>query len=257
MKTNTYIKGNSLYHKADVRAKLLFTLLSCILIFLDPTIPHLYCYTAFAVLLCVFSVGAKETFNNIKLLLPIVGFMILFLPLQSQKGEALLAIKDFVLVSDHALNNLLLVANRFIFISLITALLLQTSTNNDLLLGLRFFRLPYNAALVISLALCFIPSIASVFSEIRESQSLRLPNPEEGEESKKGRFKKLFPSLTAVLVYAIKSIPITASGLELRGFRGKGARTSYNKLNWGFSTFTQIVISVILPLIIFTVWRNV
>lgn len=248
MNTNTYINGSSYYHKADCREKFIFTLLLCISIFFSWSLKALFVYVALALFISLTSVKVKETINSIKLIMPVIIFMIILLPLQSLKGTPLLSIGNFTLVSDKGLDNLLSVASRFTFVSLITALLLQTSTNTELLLTLRFFRLPYNAALVISLALRFIPSLASVFTDIKESQSLRLPNIEDG-EGKKNRFKKIFPSLTSVMVYAIKSIPITASALELRGFSGKERRSSFHTLKWDFYIFTQIVISIILPVI--------
>ncbi len=256
MNTNTYINGSSFYHKADCRAKFIFTLLLCISIFFSWSVPALFTYVCIALFLSLFSIKLKETFHNIKLILPVIIFMIILLPLQSLKGEPLLSLGTFTLVSDVGLHNLLTVSARFSFVSLITALLLQTSTNTELLLTLRFFRLPYNAALVISLALRFIPSLASVFSDIKESQSLRLPNPEDG-EGKQNRLKKILPSLTSVMVYAIKSIPVTASALELRGFSGKGRRSNYHTLKWNGFIFTQILLSVIIPVIFITLLEAV
>jgi ABC-type cobalt transport system, permease component CbiQ and related transporters len=251
MTTNTYISGTSFYHRLDVRAKLIFTLLCCVLVFLPLSLPSLIILAFLSALLSLFSVGRKETRKSFTLILPVILFMIVFLPLQSRKGTPILSIGSLTLVSDAGIENLLAVMSRFIFISYLATLLLETSTNNALLLGFRYFHLPYSACLALSLTLRFIPSLSSVFSEIRDSQSLRLPNPDE-EEAKKRRFASLMPSLTAVLVYAVKSIPITASVLEMRGFGRGEKRTSFHCLPKGRAVFTQMTLCAIMPIVIFT-----
>lgn len=253
MNINTYIRGNSLYHRFDSRAKLVFTILMCVVIFFVSNPFYLISLAIFSLVLSFFTVG-KSAFKNLFLIFPVLIFMIIFLPFQSMKGDALLQLKGIVLVSDTALNNFSTVASRFVFISLLTSLLLQSSDSKSLLSSLRFFRIPYNICLTISLSLHFIPTIASAFSEIRESQSLRLPNPDTAFE-KKGRIRKLIPSLTSLLVYAIKSIPLTAAALEMRGFGRRSAKREYYVLDWNVKIFLQLLISILIPFIILSVLR--
>ena len=118
-------------------------------------------------------------------------------------------------------------------------LLLLTERNEDIIKGLRAFHLPYNAALTASMILRFIPYLGYLFSEIRDSMSLRL------EEGKRGY--PIIPSITALTVSAIRMIPCTASALEERGF---GLRRSHKEQHIARPEhyFTQWAIGVIIPL---------
>ena len=117
-------------------------------------------------------------------------------------------------------------------------LLLLTERNEDVIKGLRVFRMPYNAALTVSIILRFIPYLGSLFTEIRDSMSLRL------EEGKHGY--PILPSITALAVAAIKMIPDTAASLEERGFGRRNQRKSI-KLPYPEGYLTQWLIGVIIP----------
>ena len=131
----------------------------------------------------------------------------------------------------------------------ICSLLIETTKSSEILLSLRFFRLPYSVALVLSLSLRLIPTISDTFLEIRDSQRLRLPNPGE-EEKKKKKISSLLPTLTSVLVVSIKSIASTSEALELRGYGRNNKRTSYRTLKSVRKVFPHFVLSVIVPAII-------
>ena len=248
MRYDSFIAGNSPYHRFDVRAKIIFTVLMCVSVFFAMPLYLQYTLTVLALILSLSSVGVKTTLKTLSLTLPVVIFMTLFMPLQERSGLPLVSIREFTLITHEGLMTVQVLLNRFITISVLCTLLIQTASSRDILLALRFFRLPYNASLVLSLALRFIPSFASTFSRIRDSQRLRLPNPDENEKGK-GGYISLMPTFTSALVVALKSIGTTAAFLDLRGYGRNVKRSNFHRLPMGLKQFTHLAVSVILPLI--------
>lgn len=249
MKSSSFFYGKSLYYSFDPRAKIILTVLMCVVVFFSMPLWFLAALTLLLLCFSLSQVGLKATLRSLKLILPMLLFMVLFLPFRERSGTAILSVHSFVLVTEEGLLGLCEIANRFIFISIFFSLLSQTTKAEDILLAFRSFHLPYSACLVLSLALRFIPSLGDTFREIRESQRLRLPNPDE-EEKSKNKFKSLMPTLIAALVVALKSIPSTGAALEMRGYGRKGRRSSYHTLKPLNEVFTHFLISVIIPAII-------
>ena len=159
------------------------------------------------------------------------------------------SIKGRVILSEGSLLSWQRILNRFLVLSIMCSLLIETTKSSSILLAFRSFRLPYSVSLVLSLSLRLIPTISDTFLEIRDSQRLRLPNPGE-EEAKKKKISSLLPTLTSVLVVSIKSIASTSEALELRGYGRNNKRTSYRSLKSVRKVFPHFVLSVIVPAII-------
>ena len=247
MQINTYIAGSSLYHRFDVRAKIIFTILMCIVVFFDMPLYVHYALILLITLLSLTTVKLKVTLHNIKLMLPVTIFMVIFMPLQERGGSALLSYRGFTIITTEGLNIVQVLISRFYFISMICTLLLESSTSRDILLALKSFHLPDSFCMVLSLALRFIPSFASTFTRIKDSQRLRLPNPDE--EGEKKSFTKLIPTFTSALVVALKSINTTAAALDLRGYGRSKNKTEFYTLEGGKKLFTHLAISIIIPAI--------
>ena len=245
MKTNSYIALSTPYYSFDPRAKLLFTLLMAAVCFL-PSRWEAQCLLTLALLILSLSqIGVKNTLHNLLVILPIIIIMTLLLPLNGRGGEVYFSLFGFDLVTEKAVRVWCRLINRFTFLCTICSLLMETTKTSDLILAMRWYRLPYSAALVLSLALRLIPTFAGSFKEIKDSQSLRLPNP--GEEEKKRRgYKGAFPTLISVIVVSVKSISTTSEALELRGY-GREGRTSYRKLENVRKVFPPFILSVIVP----------
>lgn len=257
MKTNSYIALSSPYYSFDPRAKIIFTLLCCILPFLPLSWMAQCALTLTSLLLSITQIGWKNTMKNIKVILPILLLMTILMPLQGRGGDVILRIKNVDILTTGAVFSWQRILNRFLLLSLMCSLLVETTKTSDILLSLRSFRLPYSVALVFSLSMRLIPTIADTFLEIRDSQRLRLPNPGE-EEAKKKKISSLLPTLTSVLVVSIKSISSTAEALELRGYGNSNKRSSYRKLKNVKIVFHHFVLSVMVPAIIgvvMTLWR--
>lgn len=246
MQVNSYIYGESFYHRFDIRAKLLFTILFVISVFFIESPLKMAAAASIPLAIALFSIGAKETWRDIRRLIPLMIMLVLFMPFQKRSGTPLLLVRGFALVTEEALLYVSGIGLRLLAISLISMLLVQTEEPETIILGMRFYRLPYSAALVFSIILRFIPFLASQFESIRSSMSLRLS------EDKRG--VPIMPVVTSLVVSAIKMIPETASALEERGF-GRGKRTEFKTLCPIGQCFTHFMLSVIVPIIFFVFLR--
>ncbi len=239
MSFSSYIYRKSFYHRLDPRAKLIFTLLITLAILMESSVLKAFCYAFLAILLSISAVGVKESFLNFRRISLLVLFIIIFSPLQQRSGKALVSIGSFMLLSmDGALSSSLILF-KFITISYIFSLLLETERLENIIAALRYFRLPYSVSLTVSMTLSFIPTLANRYAEIRDAISLRI-----GDQKRK---ESLLAVLTSLIVSAIKLIPETASVLEERGFSGK-CETCYRSLEMNGLIFTEMVLSVIIPL---------
>lgn len=239
----------SLFRKLDVRAKLLFALATVVCLFLIPTLPLLWLVAALIFMLSATQVGFRRSTRNVWIIAPMVLIMAIFTPLNSRLGEALVSIGDFMLLSREALTNFLTTTARFIAISLSCSIVMQTTKGDELMCGLRAMRIPDEACLTLTLALRLIPDMSATFTQIRECQRLRLPNPDE-EGTRRRPFHSIFPSLVCALVCAMRTIPKSASAIDLRGY-GRGRRSHYKRLGTGtLSLLVQLVASLAIPVLV-------
>lgn len=246
MQSSSFVPRNTPYYRFDVRAKIILTVLMCIVSFLAMPLYLQYALAAAVLVFSLFTVGAKATMHAIRLIAPMLIFMVIFMPLQERSGTALLSIGSFKLITEEGFTSFQFFALRFIFISILFSLLLQTTAERDILPALRYFRLPYSASLVLSLAIRFIPEIGSVFNQIRESQRLRLPNPDDV-NAKKRKIASLLPTLTSTLVVVLKNIPYSAAALEMRGYGRGNRRTDFHSLVPGRKVIFHFAAALIIP----------
>ncbi len=243
MSIEAYIEGTSLYHRFDTRPKLIFTLLYILLCFVPESPLSLLFILLLPFSISLMAVG-KEAFRNILRVMPVVILLFLFSPFQARDGNPLLALSGVTILTEEGSYQVYRIAVRFVSIALILMDLLQTSRNAEIIKALRWFHMPYKAALSLSMMLRFIPHLAFMFSEIRDAMSLRLG------EGKRGY--PLLPSVTALTILAVRMIPESAAALEERGFGRKRTKEAFS---YPGLYSIQMAISVIIPVILFFIMR--
>ncbi len=247
MTTNTFVAGTGWLYRFDPRAKLLLMVLMCVWFFLPVSLIELSTVVILVVLVGLYNAGWKLVVRTFLSILPMLIFMVIFSPFNVRTGSPLIQIKSFTLITEQGLEQALRLMSRFIGITYVCTLLFATTPMHEVMLALRWYRLPYRASLVVTLAFTYIPFISDSFSQISESHRLR----EADDETKKRfftRLKDLLPTLTSALVVALRSIPNLAMSLELRGFGLENRRTSFHDLSSYPYTFTHFVVSCMIPL---------
>ncbi|AEV28990.1 ABC-type cobalt transport system, permease component CbiQ [Sphaerochaeta pleomorpha str. Grapes] len=255
MTTNTFVAGNSFLYRFDPRAKVLLLVLFCVWFFLPVTLTGLYGVVFLIIVVGTINTGLEQSWKTFLSILPMLVFMVLFIPFNVRSGQSLISFGSFVFVTKEGLLQATRLAGRFIGITYVCTLLFATTRMNEVMLALRWYRLPYKASLVITLAFTYIPFIADSFIQIADSHRLREAGEGEGKKNIFSRLSNLVPTLTSALVVALRSIPNLAMSLEQRGFGRSEKRSSYHSLESYRHTFTQFVVSVIIPLILWYICK--
>ena len=246
MKSSSYVAGNGIYHRFDARAKGVFTVLMIVVFFLIPDLASLYAIVAAVLVLAALEIGPAKTCADIAMIAPMIAVMFIFMPLGSRDGDPLVSLASFTLVTRQALDGFLTVTGRFVGISMVCSLMMQTTRGYEVMVALSWFRLPESASVVISLAMRFIPDMAVTFRQIRESQRLRLPDPQavnvrrrpfasdpQAVNVRRRPFASIFPTLVSMIVSALRTIPVSAAAIDLRGYGRRNSRTRYRRLESG------------------------
>lgn len=235
-------RGASAVHHYDPRAKTLLLLAFLVLFFLPIRVGHLGAYLAVVVVLSGAFLGIPNTLRPIRLILPILILVLLLTPPFYREGSALVTIRGFTVLSVTGLLLALRLIIRFTGITMVFYLFIGTTDPDELILAFRWFRLPYTVSLVLSLALGYIPTIRTLYDQVRDAHRLRLAGEGEGigvagvRPQGRGLFKRLreaIPVLTSVLILSVRRIPTLAMALECRGVGRKNPRSSYHTLKTG------------------------
>ena len=245
MLAETYIKKNTFLHRLDPRIKLLFLLVLSVYFFLPLTCVKYYSVIAFVLFVGIFSIGFKRIIKPIKAIFPLLVMIILFTPLFYPDGKIYIMLFNYPIVTDKGLYEAFYIIGRFFGLTLLFYLFIKTTRIEDVTLSLRFFKLPYKAALIISLTFRYLPYAASVYENTTDAHKMRLTNYSEtvSKWNFPARFKKLLSVLASVLIQSVKSIPNLAMVLETRGIGGSSKPGKIQKMDGIKKLSGQIILS--------------
>ncbi|AEC02532.1 energy-coupling factor transporter transmembrane component T [Parasphaerochaeta coccoides] len=257
MTVSLYAPGRGYLYRMDPRAKLFGTIMTTASFFLPLPSYVLWVGALFLFVVVVGTMGVRSFRLVVKPLLFIMGMVLLFSPIYGRTGIPLLMAGDVVVLTKEGLERTLVFCARFAGISFSWGLLLRTTPMQEIILVLRSWKVPYRAALVITLVFRFIPFFSRTFTQVREAHLLRLP-PEEIRRklSLATRLADFMPTLASTLVTALKMIPHLAMSLELRGLGRTNPRSSYHRLSRGWRVFTDFFISIIMPVILAVIFLH-
>ena len=240
-----YRSRTSLLHSYDCRLKLLLLPLMTVFFFLPLSAAALALYTVVLGLLVLLILGGRDLLIPLHMIFPLLILILILTPLFNRDGEVLLQTGGFSLVTDRGLVEALLYICRFSGISLLFFTFFRTTPMEDILLGLRWYRLPYTAVLVISIALRYIPHLAGLYGQIKAAHALRQTA---GGRSPRGwgKIRNLFPILVSLMIQSVKTIPVLTMALELKGIGREGERSRYRILPPVQGAGRQIIFSLFL-----------
>ncbi|MEA3371012.1 MAG: energy-coupling factor transporter transmembrane component T [Campylobacterota bacterium] len=248
MITSTFIQGNSFLHKTDPRLKTIILLCTVILFFLPLSITAIFIFFTGLVLIGIYSLGFLKALQPVKMILPIIIFVIILTPLFFRGGETILIINNIIILTSEGLFHTLRLILRFTGITVSFYIFFSTTSISNFILTLEWFRLPYKAALIITIALRYIPSMIIIYNNIQEAHSLRV-NSSKNKILFWKKLNKIFPTLVSVLIHSVKSIPALSMALELRGI-GKLEKRSQFKCIKSSNMVLQITITGVITVLI-------
>ena len=230
-----YYPADSVIHKLDPRVKLFATFIYIISLFCFKGIAALLVATVFLIF-CIrtskvpFKFMVKGLKAIVVLMLITAAFNLFLTP-----GTPIVKFWIFKITAEGA-QNAILMAIRLTYLILGTSIMTLTTTPNQLTDGLEKSLMPLSKigvpvhaiAMMMSIALRFIPILLDETDKIMKAQMARCADFESGGLIKKA--KSLVPLLVPLFISAFRRANDLAMAMEARGYRGGEGRTKMKPL---------------------------
>ncbi|MFE4814000.1 MULTISPECIES: energy-coupling factor transporter transmembrane protein EcfT [Bacillaceae] len=252
-----YVPANSLMHKMDPRAKLLLVFLFVCVVFLANNVVSYGLLAVFTILLISLSkIPLRYLYNGLKPIFFLIVFTFLLHILFTKEGELLFEYGWFEIYEGGLIQGFF-ISVRFTLLILVTSLLTLTTSPisitdgmEELLGPLKKWKMPvHELALMMSIALRFIPTLMEETEKIMKAQTARGVDFSSGPI--KDRVKSIVPLLVPLFVSSFKRAEELATAMESRGYRGGEGRTKYRQLDWKTSDSLLMVSIGVLTVMLF------
>lgn len=231
-----YFPQKSFVHSLDPRAKIIFTVMLLVLIFLCKNAWSLL-LMAVLLLAVIFAskVPLKMFLKSIKPILPIIIFTTV-LNIFYVSGGTTLVSWSFITITTKGIYTAIFMAIRIVALIMASSLLTYTTTPTMLTDGIERLLSPLNVfhiqvhtlAMMMTLALRFIPTLIDEIDRIMNAQKARGADLESGGLIE--RSKALIPILVPLLVSAFRRAYELAFAMECRCYQGGEGRTRMKKM---------------------------
>lgn len=254
-----YINTNSFFHSLDPRIKI-YAMLVMIIAILLPS--NIIAYPMFGILLTFGLLKAKALKMTLKSMHKMLTFLMIMLLIFNilfiHRGQLLFTVIGIKVYSD-ALIQTVFVLGRLMLLLSVSMLLTITTKPFDLSLAiekmmqpLKKYNVPVNEiALIISIALRFIPVFASEALKIMKAQTAR------GIDFEKGSFQEKLRGILSLIiplfVSAFQKATDLANAMEVRGYATTKPRTKYRILKYtkkDFQFLFGLIIFVVIVLVV-------
>lgn len=236
-----YYPAKSFVHNMDPRAKIVFMIAYIVAIFLAKNFAALGAVTLFLIIMIV---AARVPFGRVLRSVKMILFIIIFtaiLNLFFYSGSASyepLVHWGIIKITQESVVNMVFLSLRLFLVVMGTAVLTLTTTPvaltdgiESLLTPLKWIRFPvHELALIMSIALRFIPTLLDETNRIIAAQKARGADFETGGLIK--RAKAVVPILIPLLVSAFRRAEDLGDAMDARCYSGAKGRTKYKKLTF-------------------------
>ena len=235
-----YYPVNSFTHKADPRIKLLALIAYIVALFLAKNFYGMaLCFLVLIISVAASRVPLGKVLRSVKGILILLAFTAI-LNLFFHGGKHLLVHWQFVKIYREGIIFTVFLVLRLFFLVMGSALLTLTTTPveltdgiESLLTPLKWIRFPvHELALIMSIALRFIPTLIDETNRIISAQKARGADFESGNLFK--RIKAIIPILIPLLISAFRRAEELGDAMDARCYSGSKNRTKYKKLKFGW-----------------------
>jgi energy-coupling factor transport system permease protein len=242
-------------HALDPRAKLLATAVFVVGLFLiDSMVGLLSVAAALAALVAVSRIPAGTFLRLLRPVLFIVALTVLFQVFFSREGVTLIE-WGFLEVYSGGLRLGFFLALRILLLVSSAGLLTATTAPvaladgiEDLLSPLKRVRFPaHEVAMMMTIALRFIPTLGEEAEKIKGAQAARGADFSEGGPLRRAR--SFVPVLVPLTVGAFRRADELADAMESRGYRGGEGRTRYRELRFRVMDALAVAVTLLVLLV--------
>ena len=233
-----YYPAKSILHRLDPRVKLVSTLLYLISLFLFKSIPGYLVATLFlAAVIQVSKVPFKHIVKGLKPIIMLLLITVIFNLFLTRSGDVLFH-KWIITITEGGLVTAVYMAIRLVYLIIGSSLMTFTTTPNELTDGIEKLLYPLNkihvpvheVAMMMSIALRFIPILLEETDKIMKAQIARGADLESGNMIQKA--KAMIPILVPLFVSAFRRANDLAMAMEARCYRGGEGRTKMKPLQY-------------------------
>ncbi|MBR5754951.1 MAG: energy-coupling factor transporter transmembrane protein EcfT [Erysipelotrichaceae bacterium] len=247
-----YIPIDSAVHRLDPRAKLIGLFLMIAAVFVPKS------WWAFLVIgIFVFitllsaKIGIRMIVQSFKPMIMMMIFLLVINSLTVKTGDVLFNVGSVQVYSDAVFNTLFVIVRLLLMISL-TTILTATTKPLDLTLGIEWLLKPlelvkfpsHEVALMVSIALRFIPTIIEETIRIMNAQKSRGVDFDNGSISSK--ISAILSLIVPLFSVSFERAYELADAMEARGYVPGAERTRYHVLKFRFTDYLFVLICMAL-----------
>jgi len=256
-----YYPAKSILHRLDPRVKLVCTFLYLVSLFMFNSISGYIIATVFlAVVIRLSKVPFRYIMRGMKAVIMLLMITVLFNLFLTKQGEVLFSIW-ILQVTEGGLRTAVFMAIRLIYLIMGSSLMTFTTTPNELTDGIERLLYPLNklhvpvheVAMMMSIALRFIPILLEETDKIMKAQIARGADLESGNIIQKA--KAMIPILVPLFVSAFRRANDLAMAMEARCYRGGEGRTKMKPLHYESADYVAYVLMVVYVIAVVGVGR--
>lgn len=245
-----YIPVNSLIHRLDPRLKIGALLIFLIAVFFDAGFIGYGILAIFVLLVAMLSnIAIKHILKAIKPMVFMMLFLMVFNIFLVNTGEVVLTIGSLNIYSG-ALIQSAYIFIRLILIITLTTILTSSTKPLDLTLGIESMLSPFKRfgfpahelAMMISIALRFIPDLLDEAKRIMKAQASRGVDFNEG--TMKEKIKAIVSLIIPLFISAFQRAEDLANAMESRNYNPEAPRTRYKSLKWQTSDTVAFALTI-------------
>lgn len=250
-----YYRADSLLHRLDPRVKLFGTLVYVVTLFLHRSPVNYVMSLIFLIaVIGISKVPVSYIIKGLRAIAVILIFSVLINMLFIEEGHAVIDTR-WIRITDEGLKTAFYLGTRLIMLVLGTSLLTFTTTPNQLTDGLEKslgflnrVKIPVHVmAMIMSIALRFIPVLTEELDKIMKAQTARGIDFESGGLFK--RVKSMVPIVVPLFIAAVRRANDLAMAMESRCYHGGEGRTKLRPL-----IYKKRDLAAYAVLIVFTIW---
>ncbi len=233
-----YFPLDSVIHKLDPRAKLLFTVIFIVMVFVcNNFISLFFCFAMAAIIIAMSKIPLKTVTKGLKPILLIVIITSILQIAYVKTGITLIDVWKIQITSGGVLTAVFM-ALRISLLIVMSTMLTYTTSPTSLTNGLDRVFAPFKkigidfhtVTMIMTIALRFIPTLIEEVDKIMSAQKSRGANFEQGSIVK--RAKALIPLFIPLLFNSIRRAYELANAMTCRCYNGGKGKTTMNALKF-------------------------
>lgn len=220
-----YIPGESFIHKLDPRTKILITFLFIISLFIvDKFVGYIFVVAFLALVVYVAKISPRYLYKGLKPVFLLIALTAILNIFMLREGRLLFQL-GFIKIYESGIKTALFMAIRLILLIMGTSVLTLTTSPIELTDGIERLLRPigkeiaHELAMMMTIALRFIPTLIDETDKIMKAQKARGADFESGGLVKKA--KNLIPLLVPLFISSFRRADELAMAMEARCYRGE------------------------------------